>query len=192
MNRSVHLILLGLTVLALFMPYLSLNFNGETLIVASGFDLMFSLPLKSESEDFNFLLGLLDSRVADFLMGKTRDLDYILLGLFVFTCASMGLSYVRSWSEKPLFAIIYLINITLIFVGRQVYLDLWQKHTAAFFENIPEEMAEMIPKNMAFPEFGVSWWAILLINCCGMVWMIWRWMEIRRDKQLPLYENSDI
>jgi hypothetical protein len=191
MNRSIHLILLFLTILALFVPYLSINFNGETLLCANGIDLMLSLPIESDSEDLNFLLGLLDSRVTDFLSGKARQPDLFLLGIALFSCIAIGLSFLKDWAEKPLFATIYLVNIALIFAGKQFYLNLWQKQTANFFNNLPEEMADMIPQNMVFPEFGIGWWAVLFINGLGLIWMIWRVMENRRDKQLPIYINPE-
>jgi hypothetical protein len=49
----------------------------------------------------------------------------------------------------------------------------------------------MIPKNMVLPEFGTAWWAVLFINSIGIIWMIWRILENRRDKQLPIYANSE-
>jgi hypothetical protein len=189
MNRAIHIILLCLSVLALFMPYLSINFNGETLLSANGFDLMLSLPIESESEDFNFLLGMLDPRVAEFLSGQSRQWDLFLLGISLLSCISIGLSFVKDWAEKPVFATIYLVNIALIFTGKQVYLGLWEEQTAAFFKNLPEEMADMIPKNMVLPEFGTAWWAVLFINSIGIIWMIWRLIEIRRDQQLTIYKG---
>lgn len=191
MNRSIHVILLSLSVLALFMPYVSINFSGETLLTASGIDLMLSLPIESDSEDFNFLLGMLDSRVAEFLSGKTRQWDLFLLVIGLFSAIAIGLSFVKDWAEKPLFAIVYMINLALIFIGKQVYLDLWEKQTTEFFKNLPEEMAGMIPKNMVLPEFGTAWWAVLFINGLGLIWMFWRILENRRDKQLPIYVSSE-
>jgi len=192
MNRSIHIILLGTSLLALLLPYLSINFNGETLLTARGIDLMLSLPIESDSEDLNLLLSMIDPRVAAFLSGKTRQWDLFLLAIAAFSILALGLSFVKDWAERPIFAVIYMVNLVFIFVGKQVYLELWQEQTTAFYKNLPEEMIGMIPKNMVFPEFGSAWWAVLFINSIGIIWMIWRFLENKRDKQLPLYEGGQL
>jgi hypothetical protein len=191
MHRSIHIILLIITLLALFMPYISIVFDGQTFVTASGIDLMFALPIKSDNEEVNMWLGVLPSRVADFLSGKTRQWDLFLIGIALFSCVSISLCFVKNWSEKPIFAIIYLVNLFLIFLNKLVYLELWQEQTTAFFKTLPEEIVDMVPKDMVFLEFASAWWAILFINSIGIIWMIWRLIEIKRDRQLTIYQVSE-